>query len=115
MKSWLIDFLIMNTFIIIPIYAILIISSVTYIIWKTIRFHFYYEKYLKKTSDLSKNIDKTITILKEESYNIKKDQEQTFEKMRQIRLLLENYFDKLKSIKSNFENDKKNIKKEKIR
>lgn len=73
MKNWLIDFLIMNTFIIIPIYAALIISSAVYIIYKTIRCHFEYEKFLKITKDLSKNSENTIKELKEGTYNIKKD------------------------------------------
>lgn len=114
-EDWLINFLVMNVIIIIPIYIALITSSFIYIIYKTIRFHFYYEKFFKKTYDLSKNIDNTIKLLKEESYNIKKDQTQTFEKMRQIRLLLESYFERLRSIKEKFEDDKIDIQNQKDR
>jgi len=102
--SWLIEFLVVNTFIIIPIYIALLISMFLFTAHKFIRVFFEIEKVLTKSKRTFELSDETTKQLNERSYEIKKEQKTTLETMKNIRLKLENYFNALIEMKDKFEN-----------
>lgn len=102
-NSWLIEFLIVNAFIVIPIYIALLTSAFLFIMTKFVRAFFTIEKALNKSEKVCKQIDESSKISNQSSYQLKKDQDETLEKMKNIRLLLEKYFGALLSIKDKFE------------
>ena len=111
--SWLIEFLVVNAFIIIPVYIALLVSMLLFTAHKFIRTFFEIEKALTKSKKVSELSDETTQTLNERSYEIKKEQKTTLETMRDIRLKLEQYFSALISIKDQFEkkedNEKRNL------
>lgn len=66
------NFLIINSFIIIPIYVIFIMTSLTFILNKSIKFLIDFDKILNKTKSLTLELDKMFKKIDEESYNYKK-------------------------------------------
>lgn len=108
--NWLIEFLVVNSFIIIPIYVLLITSSAIFIIGKFFRAFFEIERALTRSKKVCELSDDTTKNLEERSYEIKKEQNTTLATMREIRLKLEKYFSALISIKEKFENNGDNEK-----
>lgn len=102
-NNWLVEFLVLNTFIFIPIYVALLTSGFIFILSKFIKAFFWIEKVFIKTEKLCKLIDDTMKLLNQSSYQLKQDQKETLEKMKNIRELLEKYFSALLSIKDRFE------------
>lgn len=102
----LVKFLVTNTFILIPIYVLFLLSTLIFIFNKIFRSLNEIDRLLNKTKSLSKTIDNTLKMLAEEEYNVKKRQKETLQDMillrellKNIREVLENYFSELKSIK----------------
>lgn len=94
----ILEFLIINSFIVIPIYITFLVSCLLFVLIKIVKFYFDIDRLLNKIRNLSKDIDNNYKIMSEESYNIIKNQKETLTNMIDIRKRLENYFEALKSI-----------------